>query len=575
MKLTMKPHRFELSVFGICLQFVFCHLGFRALLLLFALATQLQAADEPLELGGVTERHEMIPMRDGVRLSAYLYTPPGEGPWPAILEQRYASVRDPGTRKMYARLAAAGYVVAAANFRGAQESEGTWVGYRALGWGELKDGYDLVEWLAAQKWCTGKIGTLGSSQAGFAQNFLAVTQPPHLTAQYMIDTGLSLYHEGYRIGGGWRPERFKGMEKVCRVPQHNRDLIAEWIKHPNYDEYWRQEDCSKYFDKMNVPCFTIGSWFDFMSVGSIDSYIGRQHQGGKNSRGAQQLLLGPWLHGRVKEVNVTGELTFPENARFPLEQHILKWFDHYLRGKDNGVERDPAVRYYAMGAMGEPNAPGNDWRTADDWPAKTSPTNYFLAPRGQLCTKYPSAVSEETIVADPRNPAPIPGIAFPGGRDQRKFEEHPHVRTFTTEPLQAPVEWTGKLRAELFVKCDALDADYIVRITDVYPDGRSILLLDYLRRARYREGFEKEVPLEPGVTTPIAFDLGSISQVFNAGHRIRVTVASSGAPFYEPNPNTGGPLTMDLPADARVATSQVLMSPRFSSRIIAPQWEKD
>ena len=117
-----------------------------------------------------------------------------------------------------ARLAAAGYVVAVENFRGTQLSEGTWVGYRALGWGEQQDGYDTVEWLAKQPWSTGKVGTFGSSQAGFAQNFLAVTQPPHLVCQYMIDTGLSLFHEGYRIGGTTRPERFKTMDAVCRDP---------------------------------------------------------------------------------------------------------------------------------------------------------------------------------------------------------------------------------------------------------------------------------------------------------------------------------------------------------------------
>src|SRR5262249_31057097 len=110
--------RLEISVLGICLRFGVCHLGFPAFLLL-ALVQLALAADEPLALGGITERHEMIPMRDGVRLSAYLYTPSGDGPWPVILEQRYASIRDPNTRKMYARLAAGGYVVAAANFRGA------------------------------------------------------------------------------------------------------------------------------------------------------------------------------------------------------------------------------------------------------------------------------------------------------------------------------------------------------------------------------------------------------------------------------------------------------------------------
>ncbi|MBS0266661.1 MAG: CocE/NonD family hydrolase, partial [Planctomycetes bacterium] len=302
-------------------------------------------------------------MRDGKRLSAYLYLPPGDGPWPVLYEQRYADLRGAATRKSYARLAEAGFAVVGENFRGAYQSEGTWVGYRALGWGELQDGYDTVEWLARQPWSTGKIGTFGSSQAGYAQNFLAITRPPHLVAQYMIDTGLSLYQEGYRIGGTTRPERFKGMDAVCRDPRDNRALLAEWFQHPTYDDYWAQEDCSRFFDKMDVPCFTIGSWYDFMCQGSVDSYVGRQHRGGPHSRGKQQLLIGPWLHGGLggKNANKVGDLTYPENARFDGEQHLVKWFNHYLKGADNGVDRDPAVRYYVMGAVGEEGAPGNVW----------------------------------------------------------------------------------------------------------------------------------------------------------------------------------------------------------------------
>lgn len=520
----------------------------------------------------ILEEHLMIPMRDGVRLSAYLYRPAGEGQWPVLLEQRYANGNTSSVRDQFTRLAQQGYVVVLANFRGSQESEGIWQGYRALGWGELQDGYDLVEWLAVQPWSTGKVGTFGSSQAGFAQNFLAVAAPPHLTAQYMIDTGLSLYHEGYRIGGTTRPERFKEMSKVCRVPEHNTPLLEEWFRHPTFDAYWAAEDCSQHFDKMNVPCFTIGSWYDFMCVGSIDSYIGRQHRGGPQSRGQQQLLCGPWLHGRVKNVNVTGELTYPENARFPLDDHMIRWFDHYLKGIDNGVERDPTVRYYVMGAVGEADAPGNEWRTAADWPLKeTLSTPYYLQVDRQL-TGTPSKASTGELVykADPQQPASIPGRAFPGARDARDFESQPNVLTFTTEELTTPVEWTGKVTAEMFLSSDAPDTDLIVRICDVYPDGRSILIMDYVRRVRYREGYDKEVFLTPGEVVPVTFDVGWLSQCFNRGHRIRVTVASTGAPFFEPNPNTGAPLTIDAPASTQVATNRLQLHSGAASRILAP-----
>lgn len=544
----------------------------RAICALFLLAgTALSQTPPPVDLGKITEKHEMIPMRDGKKLSAYLYFPEGEGPWPVIYEQRYADLRGAETRKSFAKMAQSGYVVCVENFRGAYLSEGTWVGYRALGWGELQDGYDTVEWLAKQKWCTGKIGTFGSSQAGFAQNFLAVTRPPHLTCQYMIDTGLSLYHEGYRIGGTTRPIRFKTMDAVCRDPKDNRRLLDEWFSHPTYDKYWEAEDCSKHFDKMDVPCFTVGSWFDFMNVGSIESYIGRQHRGGPNSTGKQQLLIGPWLHGRYKDINKSNEMTFPENAKFAMEQHAIRWFDHYLKGIDNGVEKDPAVRYYVMGSVGERESLGNVWRSAKDWPIPFTATPMYLHGGGKLDGNSPGDENASvTILADPLKPATIPGPPFPGAKDAREFEKQKQVLTFTTDELQNPVEWTGKVTTELWVSSTAKDTDFIVRVSDVYPDGRSMLLIDYVRRARYREGYEKEVMLEPGKVEKVAFDVGWISQVFNKGHRIRVTVASTGFPFYEMNPNTGEPLTIEPPAKTVVAENTIFLNRKHASKIIAP-----
>ena len=528
-------------------------------------------AEVPVDLGSVTEKHVMVPMRDGTKLSTYLYFPEGKDPWAVLYEQRYADLRAAETRKAFARLAAAGYVVAAQNFRGTHLSEGTWVGYRALGWGEQKDGFDTVEWLAGQPWSTGKVGTFGGSQAGFAQNFLAVTQPPHLVCQYMIDTGLSLFQEGYRIGGTTRPERFKQMEAVCRNPEDNRRLVKEWFAHATYDDYWAAEDCTRHFDKMNVPCFTVGSWYDYMCVGSVESFIGRQHRGGTRSRGRQQLLIGPWLHGRLKDTNKVGDLAYPENARFALEQHMVRWFDHHLKGRDNGVGKDPAVRYYVMGAAGEPGAPGNDWRTAGDWPVPVQSVAHYLHEGGKLSTRPPEqAESGTTFLADPTRPATVPGRAFPGARDARDFEKQAEVRTFTSEVLTEPIEWTGKVRAELWVSSTARDTDLIVRLSDVYPDGRSILIMDYVRRARYREGYEKEVLLEPGKVCKVAFDVGWLSQVFNKGHRIRVTVAGTGAPFYEINPNTGEPLTAEPPARTVAARNTVHHNRQFASCILAP-----
>ncbi|GAB4140756.1 MAG: hypothetical protein Tsb009_10240 [Planctomycetaceae bacterium] len=535
------------------------------------LNTRRKVARKPaVDLGTVTEKHVWIPMRDGVRLSAYLFFPKGKGPWPVLIEQRYASFRGAGTRKRYAALAEGGYVVAAVNFRGTQLSEGRYVGYRALGWGKQKDGYDAVEWLAKQPWSTGKVGSLGGSQGGFAQNFLAVTQPPSLKCQFMRDTGLSLFHEGYRIGGITRPDRFKGMARNCRDPKHNDLLLKEWFEHPHYDEYWQDEDCTRFFHKMNVPCFTLGSWYDFMNVGSVQSYIGRQHRGGANSRGKQQLMIGPWLHGGNKG-NIVAEMKYPKNAAIDLRKLQLRWFDYHLKGIQNGADKDPTVRYYVMGALGEKNAPGNIWRTANDWPIPVQPTSYYLREEAGL-SQNPSSLekSSTSFLADPFKPATLPDRRFPGARDARPFEKQKDVRTFTTDVLKQPVEWTGLVKTELFVSSSARDTDFIVRISDVYPDGRSILIVSYVRRARYRNGFEKEELLVPGKITKVAFDVGWISQIFNKGHRIRITVASTGAPFYEPNPNTGNPLTIEFPKDAVVAKNKVHHDRKYRSRVIAP-----
>jgi len=530
-------------------------------------------ADLPkLDFGGVREEHIMIPMRDGQHLSAYVYFPAGEGKWPAIFEQRYAEITGAASRKAAAKWAQSGWVIALVNYRGTHASEGVWRGYRALEWGELRDGYDVCEWLAAQPWCTGKVGTYGGSQAGYAQNYLAVTQPPHLVAQYMTDTGLSLFQEGYRIGGVTRPERFQNIGNVARIPADNDGLLKEWDRHPDYDNYWRDEDCTLHFDKMNLPCFTIGSWYDFMVQGSIASFIGRQDHGGPNSRGQQHLVLGPWLHGGYPKSNKIGELVFPENAMFDVYGHMTKWFNHYLKGEDNGVEKEPPVRYYVMGAAGEPGAPGNVWREARDFPPEVEGTPLYLRTDGGLDRTPPSEmVSHTSYASNPRQPMSIPGVSFPGARDARPFERQSEVRTWTTSPLAAPVEWTGEVRAQIYVSSTAKDTDFILRVSDVYPDGRSMLLMDYPLRARYREGFDKEVLLTPGEPAKLAWHIGWTSIILNHGHRIRVTIASTGYPLYEPNNQTGGPQTVDWMKSTNFAINTIWHDQGHPSRIMVPE----
>jgi predicted acyl esterase len=531
------------------------------------------AANLPaIDLEGVREEHLMIPMRDGKRLSAYAYFPQGQGPWPAVFQQRYGDISGAGSRKTAARFAKGGFVIVEVNYRGTHLSEGVYRGYRALQWGKLQDGYDLCEWIAKQPWCTGKIGTYGGSQAGYAQNYLAVTQPPHLVAQYMTDTGLSLYQEGYRIGGVTRPERFiKGGNSVAREPADNLDMLREWDQHPNYDDYWRDEDASLHFAKMNLPCFTIGSWFDFMNQGSIASFQGRQFQGGPNSRGQQWLIIGPWLHGGYPKSNRIGDLEFPQSAFFDVIEHMQQWFAHYLKGDSKALPKVAPVRYFVMGACGEPGAPGNVWREADNFPPQAQMQSWYLQGDGGLAPRKPAGRPSSTAyLSDPAHPMHLQTAGFPGARDARDFERQSEVRTWTSEALKQPLEITGRLRAAITASSSARDTDFFVRISDVYPDGRSILLLDYPLRARYRKGFEQQALLTPDEPTELEWDIGWLSIILNRGHSLRVTVASTGAPYYEPNPQDGGPITHFLSKPGQPAINRIWHDKAHASKILLP-----
>ena len=205
------------------------------------------------------------------------------------------------------------------------------------------------------------------------------------------------------------------------------------------------------------------------------------------------------------------------------------------------------MRYYVMGAVGEADAPGNVWREAADWPPASTPTPLYLREDGKLSTDLPTAETGSTSYkSDPLHPMEIPGTSFPGAKDARPFEKQAEVRTFTTEPLATPVEWTGRVRAELFVSSTAKDTDFIVRVSDVYPDGRSILIVDYPVRARYRDGFDKEVLMEPG-------------KVYTVAYRRRLD--EPGVQRRAPHPGDGGehrgPAVRAEPADRQAIDDRV------------------
>jgi putative CocE/NonD family hydrolase len=281
--------------------------------------------------------------------------------------------------------------------------------------------------------------------------------------------------------------------------------------------------------------------------------------------------MGPFAHGALEG------LKYPANARqLPKSADALAWFDHVLKGQDNEAAKEKPVHYYVMGDPTDPSAPGNCWRSADNWPPPAQVTPFYFHPANNLVAdKAPSGDASKSYKYDPKNPVPTVGgqnlFTAKGPMDQRKVEGRGDVLVFTTDVLTLPVEVTGRIKALLYVSSDCPDTDFTVKLSDVYPDGRSMLVTDGIRRARFRRSFEHEDFLEPGKVYELEVDLWSTSLVFNKGHRIRVAVSSSNAPRFDPNPNTGHAFRADK--ETHVATNTVHLSARCPSHILLPIYQ--
>jgi putative CocE/NonD family hydrolase len=255
--------------------------------------------------------------------------------------------------------------------------------------------------------------------------------------------------------------------------------------------------------------------------------------------------MGPWTHGGWRKGTKQGELTYPENAAKPPKNvDDGRWFEYWLKGVDNGIMKEPAVAYYVMGDTSDSNAPGNQWRTADGWPPPAKETPYYLRKDGRLHAELPAPDEPpQSYQYDPKNPVPTVGgnnLNMPAGPfDQRHVENRPDVLLFTTPVLEQPLEVTGRIKVILWASSSAKDTDFTAKLTDVYPDGRSMLVLDGIIRARHRDSMEREDFVEPGKIYRFEIDLWSTSLIFNKGHRVRVAVSSSNFPRFDANPNTG------------------------------------
>lgn len=505
------------------------------------------------------EWEEMVAMRDGVRLATSIYLPPGAGPWPVILS-RTPYGKDKADRGAKAGAGAPGvasylekgYARVVQDSRGKFRSEGE---YRPFA-DDIEDGYDTIEWIAKQPWSNGKVGMAGASALGIATFNAAMSGAPHLVAAYVdVADGIDSANGGVPMEhlGQWSRRQGVPPSAAPRPTFRNYDTIGP-------------RDLRASAGKVQIPFNIVAGWYDIFLQGAIDSYKLLQEQGGEGARGRQRLTVGAFGHGD----GLAGDLSWgPEGGQLFMGDP-MPWFDHWLKGVDNGVTDEPRVRYFVMGDPFDPEAPGNVWKTASDWPPPSTPTAYYLAAGGALSTDKPSQAERASYVYHPKDPVPTVGgnnLGLPlGPMDQRAVSGRPDVLTFVSEPLKRAVEAAGPLTVELAVSTDAADTDFMVKLVDVYPNGYEALVQDGAFRLRYVDGLDRQTRIEPGKIYTIKVDLWSTALAFNVGHRIAVHVSSSNYPRFERHSNTWEPLSSY--DDAVSATNTVWLDGR--SRLVLP-----
>ncbi len=508
----------------------------------------------------------MVPMRDGVKLATEIYLPKGDGPFPVVLARSvYGRKLGPQWGPAWLDM---GIAFVIQDCRGRGGSEGTDMGFFEDGWGEAQDGDDTVAWLRAQPWCNGKIATFGASALGIVQ-ILAAPATPSITCQGIWVAPASFYGRLSYQGGVFRKEMMEGWLTAQKLPH----VLELWKAHPTLDRFWRGYDASAAADRVTAPAVHVGGWWDCFGQGTIEAFVSRQHDGAPPARGNQKLIMGPWLHGPVRE---PGDVTLHENfTAVDFNKYTQRFFRYWLLGEQNGIMDEPAVQYYTVGDLSEPGSPGNEWRTADDWPPfPTLATPYYLNPDGTLTAgAVASSPGGLTFEYDPANPVPSLGGATllhkPGVFDQRPISERADVLKFATAPLATPLEITGRVKVRLYVSTDAKDTDFTAKLIDIYPDGREILMLDGIQRLKFRNSFEQPDYVLPGEIVEVEIDLWSISLIFNTGHRIGLHLSSSNFPRFEINPNTG----KDFPAEDEpmfAARNTVHTGVTYPSALILP-----
>jgi putative CocE/NonD family hydrolase len=558
-----------------------------------------------------------VPMqtRDGVTLRANVYRPEGAGHWPVLLTRLPYGKDFPIGSAVLDPLQAArrGYVVIVQDTRGCGASEGEWYPFVH----EAADGEDTVAWAAGLPYADGQVGMYGASYFGFTQWVTALARPPALKAIFPFETwrdpanGIALRGGAIEFGVGANWHLNMGLNVLMR--RHAGDpqalgqavyAFAQEMDRLGTGGYWslplrdfaplrRQDLAPAFFDMplaptdrtntllaaadiatrqgdVQIPSLNVGGWYDIFLGDTLATYACMRRQGAP-----AKLIIGPWSHSdlgsRVGERNFgyAAQLGFI-NLQTDIMSLQLRWFDHWLKGIDTGIMAEPPVRIFVMGA--------NIWRDEAEWPlARARAVPYYLHEGGRLHPDRPWDEAPDAYMYDPADPVPTLGGAtlmtpeFPAGPyDQRTIEARPDVLVYTSEVLGADVEVTGPVEVHLWARSSAPDTDFVARLCDVFPDESSLNLTDGIVRARHRNAALGEEPslLEPGQAYPYVIDLWATSNVFRAGHRIRLQITSSSFPRWDRNPNTGHPIGAD--GELAVAWQTILHDVEHPSHVVLP-----
>ena len=563
-----------------------------------------------------------VKMRDGIVLYADVYRPDSPGPFPVALQRTPYDKGSAGSMTNLDPMKAArnGYAVVIQDTRGRYTSEGEFYAFRD----EINDGYDTVEWAAAQPWSTGKVGMYGASYVGATQWLAAVARPPHLAA-IVPNVTASNYHEGWAYQGGafelgfnvsWTLlqltlANFGALSSAKSVPtEKRRDLIDavndmevsfrhlptkdlpqlqggladyyyDWLAHPEFDDYWKNLCIEDNHPRLNVPAYNIGGWYDIFLGGTIRNFLGMRANGGSDdARRGQKLLIGPWQHGS-RGGSVVGDHYFglaADAMAADLDGVHFRWFDYWLKGIDNGVLDEPPVRVFVMG--------DNVWREEQEWPlARAQNTSYYLHSQGKansssgdgsLSPEAPGEEPPDVYLYNPADPVPTRGgglccnpyFAANGAFDQQDIEARPDVLVYSTPPLERDLEVTGPVTVTLWAATSQTDTDFTAKLVDVCEDGCARNLTDGIIRARYRDSSSNASFVEPGRVYHYTIDLWATSNVFQRGHRIRVEISSSNFPRFDRNTNTGNVIAGD--AEFKPALQTVMHDAQHPSHITLP-----